>query len=68
LRVVGATFGPVVRAWRATAASYSDDELRLLLEFQDKLEEILRDQLARLRADGTIPGGGTGGRDRRGTT
>jgi DNA-binding MarR family transcriptional regulator len=50
LRVVGATFGPVVRAWRATAASYSDDELRLLLEFQDKLEEILRDQLARLRA------------------
>lgn len=49
LREVGATFGPVVKAWRATAAGYSDDELRLLLEFQGKLEEIMRGQLARLR-------------------
>jgi DNA-binding transcriptional ArsR family regulator len=49
LRDVGATFGPVVKAWRATAASYSDAELRLLLEFQGKLEEIMRGQLARLR-------------------
>jgi DNA-binding transcriptional ArsR family regulator len=55
LRVVGATFGPVVKAWRATAGSYSDDELRLLLEFQGKLEEILRDQLARLRGGDTTP-------------
>ena len=54
LREVGATFGPVVKAWRATAADYSDDELRLLLEFQGKLEEIMRGQLARLRgADGS---------------
>jgi DNA-binding HxlR family transcriptional regulator len=51
LREVGTTFGPVVKAWRATAADYSDDELRLLLEFQGKLEEIMRSQLARLRAD-----------------
>ena len=49
LREVGTTFGPVVKAWRAAAASYSDDELRLLLEFQGKLEEIMRGQLARLR-------------------
>jgi len=49
LREIGPTFAPVVKAWRATAADYSDDELRLLLEFQGKLEEIMRGQLARLR-------------------
>lgn len=52
LREVGTTFGPVVNAWRATAAEYSDDELRLLLEFQGKLEEIMRGQLSRLRGEG----------------
>jgi DNA-binding MarR family transcriptional regulator len=52
LREIGPTFGPVVKAWRAAAASYSDDELRLLLEFQGKLEEIMRDQLGRLRGEG----------------
>jgi DNA-binding HxlR family transcriptional regulator len=55
LREVGSTFGPVVKAWRATAADYSDGELRLLLEFQGKLEEIMRSQLARLRRDGEAP-------------
>ena len=56
LREIGPTFGPVVKAWRATAASYSDDELRLLLEFQGRLEEIMRGQLARLRGgDVTTP-------------
>src|ERR1700727_595831 len=58
LREVGATFGPVVKAWRATAADYSDDELRLLLEFQGELEEIMRSQLARLRAAGGAGGAG----------
>jgi DNA-binding MarR family transcriptional regulator len=56
LSKIAPTFGPVVKAWRATAATYSDDELRLLLEFQGKLEEIMRGQLARLRG-----GGETGG-------
>jgi len=55
LREVGHTFGPVVKLWRATAADYSDDELRLLLEFQGKLEEIMRGQLARLRGEGGTP-------------
>lgn len=50
LSKVGRTFGPVVNAWRAAAAGYSDDELRLLLAFQGQLEEIIRDQLARLRS------------------
>jgi hypothetical protein len=45
----------VVKAWRAAAASYSDDELRLLLEFQGKMEEIMRSQLARLRGEEAAP-------------
>jgi DNA-binding MarR family transcriptional regulator len=52
LREVGLTFGPLVKAWRAAAAGYSDIELRLLLEFQRRVEEIVREQLARLRGDG----------------
>src|SRR3984957_11502237 len=51
LREIGPTFGPLLQAWRATAARYSDDELRLLLEFQRRFEEIVRDQLARLRRE-----------------
>ena len=51
LHKIGSTFGPVVKAWRGAAASYSDDELRLLLEFQGRVEEIMRGQLARLRGE-----------------
>src|SRR5690349_23889180 len=56
LREIGPTFGPLVRAWREAAAGYSDEDLRLLLDFQLKLEQIVRDQLARLR--GELGGGG----------
>jgi DNA-binding transcriptional ArsR family regulator len=56
LREIGPTFGPLVRAWREAAAGYSDEDLRLLLDFQLKLEQIVRDQLARLR--GEVTGGG----------
>jgi DNA-binding transcriptional ArsR family regulator len=51
LREIGPTFGPLVRAWREAAAGYSDEDLRLLLDFQLKLEQIVRDQLARLRGE-----------------
>jgi DNA-binding MarR family transcriptional regulator len=51
LREIAPTFAPLVKAWRATAAGYSDEELRLLLEFQQQLEDIVRGQLARLRGD-----------------
>lgn len=51
LRQIGPTFGPLVKAWRAAAASYSDEELRLLLGFQRRFEDIVRGQLARLRGD-----------------
>ena len=60
LREIAPTFGPLVEAWRATAAGYSDEELRLLLEFQRKLVDIVRGQLARLRGDldQHVPSGG----------
>jgi DNA-binding MarR family transcriptional regulator len=51
LRKIGPTFGPLVKAWRDGAASYSDEELRLLLDFQRRFEDIVRGQLARLRGD-----------------
>jgi DNA-binding MarR family transcriptional regulator len=51
LRQIGPTFAPLLKAWRATAADYSDDELRLLLDFQRRLEEVMRGQLARLRGE-----------------
>ena len=51
LREIGPTFGPLVKAWRDTAAGYSDEELRLLLEFQERVVDIMRGQLARLRSD-----------------
>src|SRR5260370_10984418 len=41
LRKITPTFGPLVKAWRATAAGYSDEELRLLLEFQRPLPGLL---------------------------
>ena len=51
LAEIGPTFGPLVKAWRATAAGYSDEELHLLLEFQLQVAEIMRGQLARLRGE-----------------
>ena len=51
LREIGPTFGPLIRAWREAAAGYSDEDLRLLLDFQRRFEGIVRDQLARLRGD-----------------
>src|SRR5215475_9442772 len=51
LAEIGPTFGPLVMAWRAAAASYSDDELRLLVEFQGRFLDIVRQQLDRLRSE-----------------
>ena len=49
LRDVAPVFAPMLVAWRAGTARYTDDELRLILGFQLEVEQILRDQLARLR-------------------
>lgn len=51
VRDVGPVFAPVVEAWRAVAASYTDEQLTLLLEFQAQVEQIMRNRLIQLRAD-----------------
>jgi len=48
---VGPVFAPVVAAWRAVAAGYTDEQLALILEFQVQVERIMRERLIELRAD-----------------
>jgi DNA-binding transcriptional ArsR family regulator len=48
-RDVGPVFAPVVMAWRAVAAGYTDEQLTLILEFQAQVEQIMRDRLIELR-------------------
>jgi DNA-binding MarR family transcriptional regulator len=54
LRDVAPVFAPVVEAWRAVAAQYTDEQLTLILGFQAQLEQIMRDRLIELR--GGTPG------------
>jgi DNA-binding Lrp family transcriptional regulator len=49
LGTVGPVFGPMMGAWQRMAAQYSDDELRLIVQFYDQMEQIIREHLARLR-------------------
>jgi DNA-binding MarR family transcriptional regulator len=49
MRDVVPVFAPVIAAWRDAAAQYTDDELRLILGFQEQLERIMRDRLVELR-------------------
>ncbi len=49
LRDVAPVFTPVVEAWRAAAAAYTDEQLSLILRFQRQLEQIMRDRLIELR-------------------
>ena len=46
---VGPVFAPVVAAWRAVAAGYTDEQLALILEFQGQVERIMRERLIELR-------------------
>jgi DNA-binding transcriptional ArsR family regulator len=50
LGTVAPVFGPMMGAWQRVAAKYSDRDLRLIVEFYGQIEEIIRDHLARLRA------------------
>ena len=52
LRDVAPVSAPVVEAWRAVAAQYTDEQLTLILGFQSQLEQIMRDRLIELRGDG----------------
>jgi hypothetical protein len=49
LGTVAPVFGPMMGAWQRLADQYTDDELRLIVEFYAQLQEILRDHLTRLR-------------------
>jgi DNA-binding MarR family transcriptional regulator len=49
LRDVAPVFAPVIAAWRAATAQYTDEELALILGFQAQLERIMRDRLIELR-------------------
>ncbi|MGO8955989.1 MAG: MarR family winged helix-turn-helix transcriptional regulator [Streptosporangiaceae bacterium] len=49
LREVAPLFAPMVADWQRLASGYSDDELRLIVEFYDQMEQIIRNHLSRLR-------------------
>jgi len=53
MRDVAPVFAPVIQAWRAAAAQYTEEQLSIILEFQHQLERIMRDALIELREAGT---------------
>jgi DNA-binding MarR family transcriptional regulator len=49
IRDVAPLFLPMVREWQEMAHQYSDDELRLIVEFYGQMEEVFRRHVVRLR-------------------
>jgi DNA-binding transcriptional ArsR family regulator len=49
LRDVAPVFLQLILGWQAVVARYTDDELRLIVEFYGQMEQVIRDHLARLR-------------------
>jgi DNA-binding transcriptional ArsR family regulator len=49
LGTVAPIFGPMLGAIQRLADQYTDDELRLIVEFYGQLEDVIRDHLTRLR-------------------
>jgi len=50
LRDVAPVFLPLILGWQGVVTRYTDDELRLIVEFYDQMEQVIRAHLARLRA------------------
>ena len=50
LKDVAPVFLPLVLGWQGVVTRYTDDELRLIVEFYGQMEQVIRDHLARLRA------------------
>lgn len=46
---IAPVFLPMIRALEQTAARYTDDELRLIVEFYGRIEQVFRDHLVLLR-------------------
>ena len=49
---VASVFAPMLRDWREMATRYSDDELRVIVDFYARMEQVFRDHLIRLRTEG----------------
>jgi len=58
LREVAPVFEPMIRDWLAMTTGYTDDELRLIVEFYDQMEQVIRKHLVRLRAPADAGGAG----------
>jgi DNA-binding MarR family transcriptional regulator len=52
LQDVAPVFLPLVLGWQGVVTRYTDDELRLIVEFYGQMEQVIRDHLARLRGPG----------------
>ena len=50
MKDVAMVFVPMLRAWREMASRYSDEELRLIVDFYARMEQVLRDHIVRLRS------------------
>ena len=49
LKDVASVFRPMIRDWQEVAERYSDDELRLIVDFYGRMQEVFRDHIVRLR-------------------
>jgi DNA-binding MarR family transcriptional regulator len=58
LQDVAPVFLPLVLDWQGVVTQYTDDELRLIVEFYGQMEQVIRAHLARLRGPAD-PGAGT---------
>jgi len=56
LRDVAPVFLPLILGWQAVVTRYTDDELRLIVEFYGQMEQVIRAHLARLRAPAAAAG------------
>ena len=56
LAQVATVFAPMVADMQELAARYSDDEIRLIVEFYGQMEQVIRKHLARLRERPAPPG------------
>jgi DNA-binding MarR family transcriptional regulator len=49
LRDVAPVFLPLIQAWQGVIDRYTDDELRLIVDFYGQMEQVIRNHLLRLR-------------------
>ncbi|HXP19487.1 MAG TPA: hypothetical protein VN840_07560 [Streptosporangiaceae bacterium] len=57
---IATVFQPMVAAWQQMAERYTDDELRLIVQFYGQMAEVIRQHITVLRAAGGATAGTTG--------